>query len=79
MLGHDIQFSYCRAPGRPLPCRKVFDCWFETFDVEAFIRGHFDEADVQRILAPPADKMSTLLDLIEKAKRSRGGSSEQPS
>jgi hypothetical protein len=78
MLGHDVQFSYCRAPGRRLPCRRVFDCWFETFDVEAFIRGHFAEADIQQILAPPTDKVSTLLDLIEKARRSGGGSSEQP-
>lgn len=78
MLGHEIHFSYCRAPGRDLPCRRIFDCWFEAFDVQAFIRRHFGEADIQQILAPPTDKVTTLMDLIEKAKRSGGDSSEKP-
>jgi len=69
MLGHDVPFSYCREPGRDLPCRKVFDCWWETFDVEGFVREHFSEAEIGRILAPPADKMATLAELIERARQ----------
>ena len=40
MLGHDLTFAYCRAPAKQLPCRKILDCWFETFDVGE--KGRFD-------------------------------------
>ncbi|KPK41292.1 MAG: hypothetical protein AMK72_15355 [Planctomycetes bacterium SM23_25] len=69
MLGHDVPFSYCRMPGRPLPCGRIFDCWWETFDVRTFLGGHFSEADIARILAPPKDKAVTLVELIEKARK----------
>ena len=42
MLGHEVAFSYCREPGSETPCRKIFDCWWETFDVSAFINDHYD-------------------------------------
>ena len=68
MLGHDLAFSYCRAPGRELPCGKIFDCWWETFDVESFVRAHFTEEQVGQILAPREDKLVSLLEQIERAK-----------
>jgi hypothetical protein len=69
MLGHDLDFSYCREPGSPTPCRKIFDCWWETFDVVAFIGRHYSKEGMGRILAPPPQKMSTLADLVRKARR----------
>ncbi len=71
-LGHPVPFSYCRAPGRDLPCGKVFDCWWETFDVEGFVRAHWSEAEIAQVLAPPKDKVSTLVELIEEARRRAG-------
>jgi hypothetical protein len=75
MLGHEVAFSYCRAPGSSVPCRKIYDCWWETFDVADFVRNHYDEETIGKITAPPPPKTTTLLDLIEQAKR-RCGSSE---
>ena len=72
MLGHSLEFSYCRKPGSDVPCRKIFDCWWETFDVEAFIRSHHDDEMIGRILAPRPAKTVTLAELIEKARRARG-------
>ena len=69
MLGHDVPFAYCRAPGSEIPCRRVFDCWWETFEVEAFIRVHYSEDDVAKILAPRQDKTSTIVELIERARK----------
>ena len=69
MLGHDVPFAYCRAPASEIPCRRVFDCWWETFDVEAFVRAHYSEADVAEILAPRQDKTATLVELIERARK----------
>ena len=68
MLGHPVPFSYCRAPGRDLPCPRVFDCWWETFDVVAFIRLHFSAADLERLTAPRADKAATIVELIQRAR-----------
>ena len=68
MLGHRITFSYCRAPGADLPCRKIFDCWWESFDVLAFVGEHYGEAAIARITEPPQEKMLTLLELIERAR-----------
>ena len=68
MLGHELQFSYCRSPGSDLPCRRIFDCWFRVFDVGDFIRQHFAQADLESILAPRRDKAATLVELIDKAR-----------
>ena len=72
ILGHEVPFSYCRSPAAELPCRRVFDCWWQTFEVEAFIRGHFTEEEIEQILAPRQDKRVTLVELIEKARKAKG-------
>jgi hypothetical protein len=68
-LGHEVEFGYCRRPGGELPCRKIFDCWWEAFDVEGFIRAHYSEEDIAKILAPPTPKMTSIVDLIQQAKK----------
>lgn len=74
MLGHDIGFAYCRAPGGDIPCRRILDCWWEAFDIESFIREQYGEEMIDRILAPRQDKRVTLYELIRKAQaRSRPG------
>jgi hypothetical protein len=70
MLGHEVPFGYCRAPGRELPCRRVVDCWWEAFDVESFLRAHFSEEDLREMLAPPQHKVLSLVELIEQARKS---------
>ena len=67
MLGHEVAFAYCRAPGTNLPCRKILDCWFETFDVQSFLREHFSQEQIAQILTPPAPKIASLVDLIQQA------------
>ena len=69
MLGHDVPFSYCRAPGRELPCCRIGDCWWETFDVETFVRAHYSEEQIREILAPPRDKVVSIAELIERARK----------
>jgi hypothetical protein len=72
MLGHGVTFSYCRAPGAETPCRKIFDCWWETFEVEAFIRSCYGEEKIAEITAPPKQKMLSLVELIEQARKEKG-------
>jgi hypothetical protein len=76
MLGHEVKFRYCREPGAPLPCRKIFDCWWETFDVRQFIDAHYSEEQIKQVLAPRADKMTSLVDLIQQARERQQRDSE---
>jgi hypothetical protein len=40
-LGGPIEFSYCRTcEDQNRPCFKIFDCWWEFFDVVAYMREH---------------------------------------
>ena len=72
MLGHHVTFAYCRQPGAKQPCRKIFDCWCNTFNIVQFMQDHFTDEEIKAILAPPKDKVMSLLELIEQAKKHGG-------
>jgi hypothetical protein len=67
-LGHYIPFQYCRTVNEGTPCRKIKDCWFDKVDIEKFISENFSESDRERIFASPPEKISSLIDLINKAR-----------
>jgi hypothetical protein len=69
LLGHEIAFSYCRAPGAAVPCRKIFDCWFESFDIRDFVSAHFDTATIAAIAAPAPPKLTSLMEIIRQAQQ----------
>ena len=83
MLGHEVPFGYCRAPGAPLPCGRILDCWWEHFDVQEFVQGHYSPQQIQSILAPRQPKVTTLVELIQKAQAAQQdpaapGEAQQP-
>ena len=71
-LGHEVTFGYCRQEMGGKPCRLILDCWWERFDVRAFLRANLsaaDMTDVERVSSsPPAAKVLNLFDLIEQTK-----------
>ena len=70
MLGHHLTFEYCRkGADAKQPCRKIFDCWFEEFDIEAFAKDHFTDEQIKAILNPPKPKMASLIELIQQAQQ----------
>ena len=69
MLGHEVEFSYCRQTGSGVFCRKATDCWSGRFDVRAFLKWAFTEDQIQAAMKPPETKMNTLLDLIARARK----------
>ena len=75
-LGHDVDFAYCRVAAEDRPCFKIFDCWYERFDIQAFMDDCYSPQEIKEILTPPPDKVSTLFELIEKAKKA--GSRDLP-
>ena len=69
-LGGPVTLRYCRLSGdRGLPCWKVFDCWWETFDVVGYMKRSLsaeEYAELRR--AKPRPKVTSLIELIEQAK-----------
>jgi hypothetical protein len=71
-LGGEVTFGYCKVCGREkTPCFKVFDCWWERFDVVAHMQACLspDAFEALSNRRSPPDKMTSLLDLIRKAQR----------
>ena len=69
MLGHRLDFKYCRTVNNGLPCRKVLDCWHELLPIRAFIDENYSEEEQSIFLTPPPDKLSLIIELAEMAKR----------
>jgi hypothetical protein len=69
MLGHEVVFSYCRLPGQEIPCGRMFDCWWEMIDIQAFIADNYSEEIQNAMTRPPKPKMLSLIELIEQARK----------
>ncbi len=69
-LGHEITFSYCLRESGVLPCSRIISCWSSVFDVESFLHKNMTDQDWANFNnAQPKDKVSTLIEIIEAAKR----------
>ncbi|MBN1685408.1 MAG: hypothetical protein JW852_02080 [Spirochaetales bacterium] len=67
MLGHELTFQYCRLTGDGHFCRRIFDCWHNKIDIFGYITSFFSADEIREVLQPPAPKIHTLLNLIEKS------------
>jgi hypothetical protein len=70
-LGGPVSFHYCRNCGEgSQPCFKVLDCWWETFDIVAYMKARLTVDQFQCLLqSQPKPKMGSILELIEQAKK----------
>ena len=69
-LGGPVAFGYCRiAAENQTPCFKIFDCWWERFDVVGYLEQRLPREVFNRLKnTRPPDKTATLVDLIRQAK-----------
>ncbi len=69
-LGGPIDFKYCRSCGKNAGmCWKVIDCWWEYFDIQAYLEAHLPPEQIEALTqARPQPKIMSLVDLIEQAK-----------
>jgi N utilization substance protein B len=69
-LGGPVPFKYCRTTGEGgMPCFKIMDCWWETFDIRTYLENSMSESAFKSLVeAKPPDKIASILDLIEQAK-----------
>lgn len=71
-LGGEVTFAYCLQEGIDLPCARVISCWYAYFPVEHYLRNSMSEEAWDRFTKyTPRDKIATLVELIEKAKRAK--------
>lgn len=71
-LGGEVPFSYCEQEAGELPCRQIVRCWEAGFPVEAYLRETLTKEAWKRFCGQvPKDRMTTLIDLVEAAKRRR--------
>jgi hypothetical protein len=71
-LGHELSFRYCRQETRGKPCRLILDCWWERFDVRAFLQANLQAETMIQVesasAASPPSKMLSLVEIIQQAK-----------
>jgi hypothetical protein len=76
-LGHEVAFRYCRTQEGCTPCPSIMDCWWESFDVRAFLKENLPAQELAALAERrPRAKVVTLLDLIEQARRRTHGKGE---
>jgi len=73
-LGGSVTFGYCRLnSGSELPCWKVFDCWWEVFDIVKFMQSILTPEQFERLRGTkPKPKVASLIELIDQAKQRTG-------
>ncbi|HIJ57415.1 MAG TPA: hypothetical protein HPQ03_15015 [Deltaproteobacteria bacterium] len=76
-LGGPVSFRYCRlSSGENRPCFKIFDCWWESFDVVSHMKSNLPEEQFEELLndrCRPKPKLSSLVELIQQAKDQKAG------
>ncbi len=70
-LGGPVTFQYCRQCGEDdIPCWKIVDCWWEYFDIVAFLKQSMSRAKFAQLLnSKPKPKLRSLIELVEQAKK----------
>lgn len=69
-LGGEVFFRYCEREGGDLPCSRIITCWHVLIPVEDYLREKLSDEEWMRFTGTvPKDKMTTLLELVERAKK----------
>jgi hypothetical protein len=67
-LGDEITFSYCLREAGDLPCVRIIRCWQAAFDVTALLKERLSDRQWESFISTsPENKISSLIDLIERA------------
>ena len=69
-LGGEVTFAYCLVEGGDLPCSRTIACWQQYFPVETHLRAKLTQEQWDRCFGKtPKEKMVSLVELIEAAKK----------
>jgi hypothetical protein len=71
-LGGEVPFRYCRTINEDLPCGRIMVCWEFRIEISKFMGEHYSVDQIQCALtAPTKTRLDTILELIEKAKKTK--------
>jgi hypothetical protein len=71
-LGDEITFFYCLRESGTFPCSRIVRCWSAVFDLESFLRKNMTVQDWESFNnTQPKDKVTSLIEIIEAAKRKK--------
>ena len=77
-LGHQVDFAYCRQENKGLPCFKTLDCWHMHFPVLEHLKQELSPREWETAFGQPkTPKLSSLLELIQKARNTNAESGTQ--
>ncbi|MEE9910445.1 MAG: hypothetical protein K4571_01875 [Deltaproteobacteria bacterium] len=69
-LGDEMTFAYCLQEAGDLPCARTITCWQAAFDAAALLKEKLSADQWECFTgATPKDKVTSLIEIIEKAKR----------
>jgi hypothetical protein len=71
--GSVVSISYCKISGKDsLPCFKMLDCWWETFDVETYLKEHLTGPVFQSFIESartPPNKIGSIIEIANMARQ----------
>ncbi len=71
-LGHSVTFHYCRTQEGRSICPRILDCWWEVFDVRAFLEDNLPAGKLREIPEDaPRLKVATILDIVEQVRKAQ--------
>jgi hypothetical protein len=73
-LGGPIEFSYCRTcEDQNRPCFKIFDCWWEYFDVVTYMREYLPKEQFDKLahknIKPKVVSIMEMIREIQQCKK----------
>ncbi len=73
-LGGDVEFSYCKIGGEDRsPCFKIFDCWWEIFDVVAHMKEIMpEERFKETVEKKPRPKVASIVEMVREIRKNTG-------
>jgi hypothetical protein len=72
-LGGPIEFVYCRTcEDQNQPCLKIFDCWWEFFDVVTYMREHLPKEQFDKLVHNKTKpKVVSIVEMIREIQLSQ--------
>ena len=74
-LGGEVTFGYCQKEAGDIPCPRIVLCWQPFLPVEVYLRQRLTDEQWNRwSTGKPKEKLVSLVELIEEAKKRMEGS-----
>lgn len=72
-LGGPAEFSYCRTCEiQNQPCFKIFDCWWEFFDVVTYMKEYLPEEQFNKLAQKKTKpKVLSIVEMIREIQQCR--------